>query len=125
MGRSADGAKARSARATQRLARVLRVREGVGGDRSRVREVVGGRGPKLKNSHFWASRVFWGKRLETYLVRGVSPFRSPYDIYLTVRCTRTFYTHHTYYCAQRYHVHQCVVSTADLSLTVTQLAAVS
>ena len=38
------GAKARSARATERSVRTVRVREGAGGDRSRVGEVVGGRG---------------------------------------------------------------------------------
>ena len=38
------GAKARSARATERSVRTVRVREGGGGGRSRVREVVGGRG---------------------------------------------------------------------------------
>ena len=38
------GAKARSARATEGSVRTVRVREGAGGDRSRVGEVVGGRG---------------------------------------------------------------------------------
>ena len=37
------GAKARSARATERSVRTVRVREGAGGERSRVREVADGR----------------------------------------------------------------------------------
>ena len=37
-------AKEGSARATEGSVRTVRVREGAGGDRSRVREVVGGRG---------------------------------------------------------------------------------
>ena len=43
-GRRRFGAKEGSARATERSVRTVRVREGAGGDRSRVGEVVGGRG---------------------------------------------------------------------------------